>query len=326
MQPVRWEPACGRRSPRRCGSTGGRSTRFAARRSVCCSAQSKRWKLDGPPQRKVAGELVREIRNRLTFLVDVGLEYLTLGRSAPTLSGGESQRIRLASQVGSRLCGVLYVLDEPTIGLHPRDNDRLVGRAAQACATWATRCWWWSTIATSWPAPTACLDFGPAAGRPRRRDRRPRHARPELARRRKSVTGPYLSGKKAIGPSRGNKGAIRETQGAGAASQRDARRPPPNSPSSAPAKTTSRTSMFTFPLGTLTAVTGVSGSGQELAGRTMCFTTSLARTLHRATPVPGRTTRIDGVRADRQGDPRRPASAGQHAVVQSGDVQVVCLS
>ncbi len=67
------------------------------------------------------------MRSRLQFLVDVGLEYLTLGRSAPTLSGGESQRIRLASQVGSGLCGVLYVLDEPTIGLHPRDNLRLIG-------------------------------------------------------------------------------------------------------------------------------------------------------------------------------------------------------
>ena len=66
-------------------------------------------------------------RNRLQFLVDVGLDYLTLGRPAPTLSGGESQRIRLASQIGSGLTGVLYVLDEPTIGLHPRDNRRLLG-------------------------------------------------------------------------------------------------------------------------------------------------------------------------------------------------------
>src|SRR5262249_48151165 len=77
-------------------------------------------------QQKVAGELLREIRNRLQFLVDVGLDYVTLGRSTPTLSGGESQRIRLASQIGSGLTGVLYVLDEPTIGLHPRDNQRLL--------------------------------------------------------------------------------------------------------------------------------------------------------------------------------------------------------
>ncbi|HEV3025306.1 MAG TPA: excinuclease ABC subunit A, partial [Pirellulales bacterium] len=83
------------------------------------------WKLTGA-ERKIAGELVREVTNRLQFLVDVGLEYLTLGRGAPTLSGGEAQRIRLASQVGSGLTGVLYVLDEPTIGLHPRDNRRLL--------------------------------------------------------------------------------------------------------------------------------------------------------------------------------------------------------
>ena len=70
-------------------------------------------------ERKIAGEVIREIRNRLQFLVDVGLDYLTLARPAPTLSGGEMQRIRLAGQVGSGLCGVLYVLDEPTIGLHP---------------------------------------------------------------------------------------------------------------------------------------------------------------------------------------------------------------
>src|SRR6185312_14007621 len=87
--------------------------------------QVKTWKL-AANEKKVAGELIREIDNRLTFLVDVGLDYLTLGRAAPTLSGGEMQRIRLAAQVGSGLCGVLYVLDEPTIGLHPRDNGRLL--------------------------------------------------------------------------------------------------------------------------------------------------------------------------------------------------------
>ena len=78
-------------------------------------------------ERHIAGDLVREVRDRLTFLVDVGLDYLTLARGTPTLSGGESQRIRLASQIGSGLTGVVYVLDEPTIGLHPRDNGRLLG-------------------------------------------------------------------------------------------------------------------------------------------------------------------------------------------------------
>jgi len=77
-------------------------------------------------QNEIAGRILKEIRDRLTFLVDVGLEYLTLARSSGTLSGGESQRIRLASQIGSGLTGVLYVLDEPSIGLHQRDNDRLL--------------------------------------------------------------------------------------------------------------------------------------------------------------------------------------------------------
>src|SRR5678815_1121975 len=75
---------------------------------------------------EIAGPILKEIRDRLVFLRDVGLEYLTLGRSAGTLSGGESQRIRLATQIGSRLVGVLYVLDEPSIGLHQRDNARLL--------------------------------------------------------------------------------------------------------------------------------------------------------------------------------------------------------
>ncbi|MEX1224255.1 MAG: excinuclease ABC subunit UvrA, partial [Pirellulales bacterium] len=83
------------------------------------------WEFD-ERERRIAGELIREIRHRLQFLVDVGLDYLSIGRAAPTLSGGESQRIRLASQVGSGLCGVLYVLDEPTIGLHARDNRKLI--------------------------------------------------------------------------------------------------------------------------------------------------------------------------------------------------------
>ena len=77
-------------------------------------------------ERLIADRILKEIESRLGFLVNVGLDYLTLQRSAGSLSGGEAQRIRLATQVGSRLMGVLYVLDEPSIGLHPRDNDRLL--------------------------------------------------------------------------------------------------------------------------------------------------------------------------------------------------------
>ncbi len=75
---------------------------------------------------QIANLILREIRERLGFLVNVGLDYLTLSRAAGTLSGGEAQRIRLATQIGSRLTGVLYILDEPSIGLHQRDNDRLI--------------------------------------------------------------------------------------------------------------------------------------------------------------------------------------------------------
>ena len=80
---------------------------------------------------EIAGPILKECRERLRFLVDVGLDYLTLGRSAESLSGGEAQRIRLATQIGSRLVGVLYILDEPSIGLHQRDNARLLGTPEQ---------------------------------------------------------------------------------------------------------------------------------------------------------------------------------------------------
>ena len=83
----------------------------------------------------------------------MGLEYLSLERSAVTLSGGEAQRIRLATQIGSKLRGVLYVLDEPSIGLHARDNDRLLNSPWRAFETWATQCWWWSTTPRPSSAP-----------------------------------------------------------------------------------------------------------------------------------------------------------------------------
>jgi excinuclease ABC subunit A len=112
-------------------------------------------------QQFIAGEALKEIRTRLGFLNDVGLEYLTLDRTAPTLSGGESQRIRLASQIGSGLVGVLYILDEPSIGLHPRDNDRLLGTLRRS-ATWATPWWSSSTMKTPCGRPTRFSTSAPA--------------------------------------------------------------------------------------------------------------------------------------------------------------------
>ena len=105
-------------------------------------------------RREIARDLLAEIRARLEFLERVGLGYLQLDRAAPTLSGGEAQRIRLAAQLGSNLQGVCYVLDEPTIGLHPRDNAILLDALARARRRSATRWWSSSTTRTRSAAPT----------------------------------------------------------------------------------------------------------------------------------------------------------------------------
>ena len=126
--------------------------------------------------RTVGEELIKEIRGRLGFLTNVGLHYLTLDRSAPTLSGGEAQRIRLASQVGAGLVGVLYILDEPSIGLHPRDNDRLIATLQRLRDVGNT------VIVVEHDEDTMraadhIVDFGPGAGRQGGRGRRRRHPR-----------------------------------------------------------------------------------------------------------------------------------------------------
>ena len=113
-------------------------------------------------QNEIAVRVLKEIRERLRFLVDVGLEYLTLARASGTLSGGESQRIRLASQIGSGLTGVLYVLDEPSIGLHQRDNARLLETLQAACATSATASLSSSTTRTPSAPPIMCSISAPA--------------------------------------------------------------------------------------------------------------------------------------------------------------------
>src|SRR5438132_4593658 len=141
-------------------------------------------------------QLIRELLNRLQFLVDVGLEYLTLSRPAPTLSGGESQRIRLASQIGSGLTGVLYVLDEPTIGLHPRDNRRLLQALGHLRDLGNT------LILVEHDrevirAADYLLDFGPGAG-DRGGEITARGTPKQVERSRSSLTGQYLAGKKAI--------------------------------------------------------------------------------------------------------------------------------
>jgi len=144
----------------------------------------------------IARPILKEIRDRLTFLNNVGLNYLTLSRSAGTLSGGESQRIRLATQIGSNLSGVLYILDEPSIGLHQRDNDRLIASLKKMRDLGNT------LIVVEHDEDTMreadyLIDVGPgagvfggeivAAGTPK-----------QVARNSKSITGQYLSGKRAI--------------------------------------------------------------------------------------------------------------------------------
>ena len=117
---------------------------------------------------------MKEIRGRLGFLLNVGLDYLTLDRTAPTLSGGESQRIRLAGQIGCGLVGVLYILDEPSIGLHPRDNDRLLDTLCQPCATMGNTVVVVEHDEDTMRAADHIIDFGPGTGSPRRRTGRRR--------------------------------------------------------------------------------------------------------------------------------------------------------
>ena len=258
----------------------------------------QQWKLS-KPEKKVAGELIREISNRLTFLVEVGLEYLTIGRQAPTLSGGESQRIRLASQVGSGLCGVLYVLDEPTIGLHPRDNKRLIGalhRLRDLGNTLLVVEHDRDVVASA----DSLLDFGPAAGR-LGGEIVARGTPEQVADNRKSVTGPYLSGKKAI-PVPKNRRLQDFENGL-----QEKKRPTSKKSAICNPLSTCQTLRVVgarhhnlknidvaIPLGTLTAVTGVSGSGKSSLVQDVLYA-QLARMLHRAGTNPGAHDRLVGI-------------------------------
>ena len=226
-------------------------------------------------EQHVAGEVIQQIRNRLQFLVDVGLDYLTLGRSAPTLSGGEMQRIRLAAQLGSGLCGVLYVLDEPTIGLHPRDNRRLLD-ALRKLRDLGNTLLVVEHDREVVRSADRLLDFGPGAGR--HGGQIVAQGKPDaIARNRKSVTGPYLSGKKAIAVPKN-----RRKPSAGWLEIRGARH------------NNLKNIDVRIPLGTLTVVTGVSGSGKSSLVEDILYK-SLARTLHRARTTPGAHEAIDGI-------------------------------
>src|SRR5262249_14680704 len=208
----------------------------------------------------VAGELLREITNRLQFLVDVGLDYLTLSRPTPTLSGGESQRIRLASQIGSGLTGVLYVLDEPTIGLHPRDNRRLLQALTHLRDLGNTLV----LVEHDREVITAAdylLDFGPGAG-DRGGEITARGAPKQVQRARASLTGQYLSGKQAIPVP-----TLRRLQIADCRLQIESKSAICNLQSAIVVRGARQNNLknidVAFPLGTLITVTGVSGSGKS---------------------------------------------------------------
>ena len=224
----------------------------------------------------IAGPILKEVRERLCFLVDVGLDYLTLGRPAESLSGGEAQRIRLATQIGSRLVGVLYILDEPSIGLHQRDNARLLATLRQLRDLGNT------VIVVEHDEETMraadhLIDLGPGAGK---------HGGfviaegtvEEVTQDRASVTGRYLRGESVIAvpevrrpqdPDR-----ILRIEGATEHNLRDI--------------------TAEIPLGNFVAVTGVSGSGKSTLVADILHS-SLARHFYRARVIPGKHKRITGL-------------------------------
>ena len=223
----------------------------------------------------IAGRVLKEIRERLRFLVDVGVGYLTLARSAATLSGGEGQRIRLATQIGSQLTGVLYVLDEPSIGLHQRDNRRLLatlGRLRNLGNTVLVVEHDEETIRTA----DYVVDLGPGAGEHGGRVMFQGPPQQLLANPGESLTGQYLRGDRTI-----DTPAVRREPGAGHIVIRGAR------------ANNLRDIDVAFPLGTLIAVTGVSGSGKSTLVNEILYR-SLARRLYRAVDEPGLHRAIDG--------------------------------
>ncbi len=235
------------------------------------------WKLDSR-ERKIAGELIREVESRVRFLLDVGLDYLTLSRGAATLSGGESQRIRLAAQLGSGLCGVLYVLDEPTIGLHPRDNDRLIAamhRLRDLGNTLLVVEHDRDVIASS----DYLCDFGPAAGRNGGRivaQGKPTAIEPRAD----SVTAGFLDGSERIEipKPRRNVGDDNKWLVVHGAREHNL-----------------KSIDVRFPLGCFTAVTGPSGSGKSSLVNGILYP-ALAKRLHHAKTRPGRHAKIEGIR------------------------------
>lgn len=243
----------------------------------------KAFRLDRRTKR-IAGEVLHELRSRLRFLLDVGLDYLTLHRSAATLSGGEAQRIRLASQIGSGLTGVLYVLDEPTIGLHPRDNRRLIG-ALDRLRDLGNTLLMVEHDREVIDHADFVIDFGPGAGQAGGRvvaQGTPR----ALRRQRESLTGAYLAGRDAIVVPTNRRPVPRN------------RRPDDNTVNWLEVRGARQHNLngvdVAFPLGRFTVVTGVSGSGKSSLVNEILYP-ALAQRIHRARTAPGHHDEIIGL-------------------------------
>ncbi|WP_081830868.1 excinuclease ABC subunit UvrA [Bifidobacterium coryneforme] len=225
---------------------------------------------------KIAGEVLKEIKARLRFLSDVGLNYLTMSRAAATLSGGEAQRIRLATQIGSGLVGVMYVLDEPSIGLHQRDNDRLISTLQRLRDLGNT------LIVVEHDEDTIrqadwLVDIGPGAGE---------HGGEvifsgrsgDLTKATRSVTGDYIAGRRRIEVPKARR-KIRKTKQLTVVGARE---------------NNLKDLKVSFPLSVMTVVTGVSGSGKSTLVNSILYPV-LADKLNNARIVPGKHTRVEGV-------------------------------
>jgi len=230
----------------------------------------------GERERAIAAQVIKEIQARLGFLLDVGLDYLSLMRPAATLSGGEAQRIRLATQIGSGLVGVLYVLDEPSIGLHQRDNRRLIDTLTRLRDLGNT------LIVVEHDEDTIraadwIVDIGPGAGEHGGRVVHSGDLDGLLASA-ESVTGAYLSGRRSI-PMPAERRPVDRTRQVTVVGARE---------------NNLRGIDVSFPLGVLTAVTGVSGSGKSTLVNSILYTV-MANELNGARQVAGRHKRVTGL-------------------------------